>query len=162
PRGRLYSTAGGLGALVVAIASPVDALAGFLLTAHMVQHLLLLAVAPPLLLLGAPARVILGGLPRSVARDALGPFLGSRSLLRLQRAISRPLVGVVALGAATWTWHVPRAYDLALRSPALHQLEHACFFFAALLFWWPVLHARRPRWSLILCLLLVDMQNTAL
>jgi cytochrome c oxidase assembly factor CtaG len=149
PRGRLYATAGGLGALVLAIASPVDALARFLLSAHMVQHLLLLTVAPPLLLYGAPAR-------------ALGPFLVGSGLLRLGRAMSRPLGGVVALSAATWGWHLPRGYELALRSPAWHQVEHACFFGAAMLFWWPVVEARRPRWSLLPCLLLVDAQNTAL
>jgi cytochrome c oxidase assembly factor CtaG/ferredoxin len=162
PHERLYATAGGLGALVLAIASPIDALAGFLLSAHMVQHLLLLVVAPPLLLRGAPARVLLRGLPRSWAREGLGPFLTSRGLVGLQRALTRPLVGAVALAAAIWAWHVPRAYELALRSPSLHALEHACFFGAALLFWWPVARARKPRWSLVPCLLLVDVQNTAL
>ncbi len=57
---------------------------------------------------------------------------------------------------------MPRAYELALRSPAWHRVEHACFFGAALLFWWPVVRARRPRWALIPCLLLADLQNTAL
>src|SRR5258706_15501863 len=92
PPGRLYATVGGLGALVLAIASPVDALAGFLLSAHMVQHLFLLAVAPPLLLLGAPTRVLLRALPPAVARDPLV----SRGLLRVQHVMT-PLVGVVAL-----------------------------------------------------------------
>ena len=161
-RARLYATSGGLAALVLAIASPLDALAGFLLTAHMVQHLLLLVVAPSLLLLGAPARALLAGLPPSVAREALGPFLASAGLSRVQRILSRPLLGVGALVVATWGWHLPRGYELALRSPLFHRLEHACFFGAALLFWWPVAHARRPRWALVPCLVLVDIQNTAL
>ncbi|MCU1281510.1 MAG: 4Fe-4S ferredoxin, iron-sulfur binding domain protein, partial [bacterium] len=163
PPARLYAFFGGLGALALAIASPIDALARFLLSVHMVQHLLLLAVAPPLLWLGAPTRVLWRGLPRALMREAVAPFLASPSLLRLERALDRPLVGVAALTAATWGWHVPAAYELALRAPQWHQLEHASFLGAALLFWRPVVaSARRPRWGIVPCLLLADMQNTAL
>ncbi len=160
---RLYTFAAGLGTLVVAVASPIDGLAAFLLTAHMVQHLLLLAAAPPLLLLAAPARALLRGLPLAVSREALGPFLAWPALARLRRALARPVVGVLALSAAIWVWHVPAAYELALRAPAWHRVEHACFFGTASLFWAPVVaSARRPRWALIPCLLLADLQNTAL
>ena len=162
-RWRLYAFAAGLGTLVLSVASPIDGLASFLLTAHMVQHLLLLAAAPPLLLLAAPARALLRGLPRSVSRDALGPFLAWPALARLGRTLARPVVGVLALSAAIWVWHVPAAYELALRAPAWHRVEHASFFGAALLFWAPVVaSARRPRWAVIPCLLLADLQNTAL
>jgi cytochrome c oxidase assembly factor CtaG/ferredoxin len=162
PAWRLQAFAGGLGALALAVASPLDAFARFLLTAHMLQHLLLLAIAPPLLLLGAPARALLRGLPRALAREALGPFLAAPALARIGRALALPLVGVLVLTATTWGWHAPRAYELALRSPAWHQLEHASFFGAALLFWRPVVDARRLRWELVPCLLLADLQNTAL
>ncbi len=162
PPSRLYAFIGGVVALTLAIASPVDALAGFLLSAHMVQHLLLLIVAPPLLLAGAPARALLRGLPAPLGRTALGPFLASPALARIERALERPLVGVVVLTAATWIWHTPPAYELALRSPAWHPLEHASFFGAALVFWRPVLRARRVGWALVPCLLLADLQNTDL
>jgi cytochrome c oxidase assembly factor CtaG/polyferredoxin len=162
PIARLAAMAGGLGALVLAIASPIDALAGFLLSAHMVQHLLLLVVAPPLLLLAAPERVLLHGLPPSLLREAVAPFFGSRTLAHVGRFLTRPAVGVAAMIAATAGWHLPPSYQLALRSPSVHHLEHASFLVAALLFWWPLLHARRPRWSLIPCLLLADAQNTVL
>ncbi len=162
PISRLVAMAAGLAALVLAIASPIDALAGFLLSAHMVQHLLLLVIAPPLLWLAAPERVLLQGLPPSLLRDTLAPFFGSRTLVRVGRVLTRPAVGVAAMIAATTGWHLPPAYELALRSPTVHHLEHASFFAAALLFWWPLLHARRPRWSLIPCLLLADAQNTVL
>ncbi len=161
PPARLYAFAGGLGALALALTSPVDALAGLLLTAHMVQHLLLLAAAPPLLLLGAPARALLRGLPPAVARG-LGPFLAAPRLASLARGLDQPLAGVTILTATTWIWHAPPAYELALRSPAWHQLEHGCFFGAALIFWRPVVGARRPRWAIVPCLLLADLQNTAL
>jgi cytochrome c oxidase assembly factor CtaG/ferredoxin len=162
-RWRLCTFAAGIGTLVIALASPIDGLASFLLTAHMVQHLLLLAAAPPLLWLGAPARALLRGLPLSLSRGALGPFLAWSALSRVRRTLARPIVGVLALSAAIWIWHLPAAYELALRAPAWHRVEHACFFGAASLFWAPVLaSARRPRWALIPCLLLADLQNTAL
>src|SRR6266566_8132035 len=78
--GRLASFAGGLFAIVLALESPVDAFGVLLLQAHMVQHLLLTMVAPPLLLLGQPVLPLLRGLPRWVFKDALGPFLSSREL----------------------------------------------------------------------------------
>ena len=162
PATRLGAMVAGLAALVVAVASPIDTFARFLLSAHMVQHLLLLAIAPPLLLLGAPERALVRGLPPSLLRELLAPLFASRVLLRVGRALTQPLAGVAVLVAATWAWHWPPAYERALRSPSLHAIEHACFFGAALLFWWPVVHARRPRWSLLPCLLFVDVQNSAL
>src|SRR5580700_8425373 len=136
--GRLAVFAGGLLAILFALESPVDAFGGLLLQAHMIQHLLLIMVAPPLLLLGQPVLPLLRGLPRSVFKDALGPFLASRELRQLGRAIVNPIVTWFALSAAIVVWHLPRFYDLALRSSAWHQAEHACFFWSAVLFWWPV------------------------
>jgi cytochrome c oxidase assembly factor CtaG len=162
PPARLGATAAGLGALLLAIASPLDALAGWLLIAHMVQHLLLLVVAPPLLLFGLPGRALLAGLPRAFVREGLAPILGSRAFRGLERALHRPLWGVALLTLTTWAWHLPRAYELALRVPVWHRVEHACFFGAALWFWWPVMRARNPRWLIVPCLLLADLQNTAL
>src|SRR5262249_35968530 len=119
---RLYATAGGFGALVLAIASPVDALAGFLLTRHLVEHLLLLPGAPPLLLVGQRGRALLAGLPRTPLREGLAPLLGWPPLGRLARRLGQPLVGVALLTVATWAWHVPRAYELALRAPTWHRV----------------------------------------
>jgi cytochrome c oxidase assembly factor CtaG len=162
PATRLAAMAAGLGALIVAIASPIDTFARFLLSAHMVQHVVLLAIAPPLLWLGAPERALVRGLPPSLLRELLAPLFASRRLARAGRALTQPLVAAVLVVAVMWAWHWPPAYDRALRSPALHGLEHACFFGAALLFWWPVVHARRPRWSLLPLILFVDVQNSAL
>lgn len=78
-QGRLASFAGGLLAVLVALASPVDAFGGLLLSAHMIQHLLLLMVAPPLLLLGQPVVPLLRGLPRWIFKDSLGPFLACQN-----------------------------------------------------------------------------------
>ena len=75
PIWRLKSFLGGLLTIWLAIGSPLDRWSGILLSAHMVQHLLLLSVAPPLLLLGSPIMPLLRGLPRSFAHDGVGPFL---------------------------------------------------------------------------------------
>ena len=77
PPWRAWCFLGGLFSLWIAIASPLDTLDGLLLVAHMTQHLILMSVVPPLLLLGAPAVPLLRGLPRSVLRDGLGPFFRS-------------------------------------------------------------------------------------
>jgi len=164
---RLTAYLGGLTALFVALASPLDAFGNLLLEAHMVQHLLLIMVAPPLILLGQPILPILRGLPRRVLKDGLGPFFSWQGLRRVGRALTHPVTGWLSMTAAIVFWHSPRWYELGLKSPAWHAIEHACFFYAALLFWWPVIqvwpsHAQWPRWMMIPYLVLADIVNTAL
>jgi cytochrome c oxidase assembly factor CtaG len=111
--------------LLIALASPLEALAeGYLFSAHMLQHMLLL-LAPPLLLLGLPSAWV-----RAVLRlPAIGPVV--RALTH--PAVAWPLATLTLLG-----WHVPGAYQAALRSLPLHQAEHLSFLATAGLFWWPV------------------------
>lgn len=135
--------AGGLAALVVALVSPLDALAEALFAAHMVQHLVLMLVAAPLLVLGAPLVPALWALRRG-RRHALGRWWRqARSLRAAWAALSQP--GVVwALYAATlWLWHVPVLYQAALASAPIHALEHLTLLASALLFWWTALHPGR-------------------
>ena len=148
PAWRLWAFIGGLAATWVAIASPLDAFSGLLLSAHMVQHLLLLSVAPLLLLLGAPLLPLLRGLPRKFARDGVGPFLVWPALRRAAQRLTHPVTCWIVMAITLCAWHVPSAFDLALRSPAWHKAEHACFLGAALLFWWPVVcpFPSRPQW----------------
>ena len=165
--GRLAAFAGGLLSVLVALESPVDTFGGLLLEAHMIQHLLLIMVAPPLLLLGQPVLPLLRGLPRAVFKDALGPFLSWRELRQLGRAMVHPIVSWLALAAVVTVWHLPRLYELGLHSQAWHQTEHACFFWSAVLFWWPVIgvwpsHPVWPRWAMIPYLVLADLVNTGL
>src|ERR1700749_4814628 len=87
---RLWCFLGGLVSLWIAIASPLDTMDGLLLVAHMTQHLILMSVVPPLLLLGAPAVPLLRGLPRSVLLDGLAPFLRMPALHRLGRFLTHP------------------------------------------------------------------------
>jgi cytochrome c oxidase assembly factor CtaG/ferredoxin len=164
---RLASFLSGIAAISLAVSSPLDAFADLLLTAHMVQHLLLLMVAPPLILYGAPYLPILRGLPERVLKHGLGPFLASPELQWLGRRLTHPLVCWLAFTITSLTWHAPKFYELALRSPFWHEVEHLCFLGAALLFWWPVIQpppsrAQWPRWAIIPYLFLADFQNTAL
>src|SRR5579862_4019127 len=117
PIWRALAFIGGLVSFWVAIASPLDAFSGFLLSAHMVQHLLLMSVAPPLILLGAPLLPLLRGLPRKFTRDGVGPFLVWPALRRAGHALTHPSSCWIVMAVTLCAWHVPAAFDLALRSP---------------------------------------------
>jgi cytochrome c oxidase assembly factor CtaG/ferredoxin len=167
PAWRLGVFLSGLAALWVAIASPLDTFSGLLLSAHMVQHLMLMLVAPPLILLGAPVLPLLRGLPRKFAHDGVGPFLSWPALRRFGDLLMHPVVCWLAMAVSLCAWHVPAAFELALRSPAWHKVEHACFFGTSLLFWWHVVRPfpSRPHWPLWtapLYLVAADLVNTAL
>jgi len=157
----------GLFSLWVALASPMDVFNGFVLTAHMLQHMLLMMVSPPLILLGEPLIPIVRGLPRFAAREFAGPFLNWPLASRVGRTLTNPICALLLMGVAMFAWHTPALYELALRSPAWHQVEHACFFLTSLIFWWPVVQpwpsqSQWPRWAMVPYLLVADLQNTAL
>jgi cytochrome c oxidase assembly factor CtaG len=165
--GQLASFLLGECGLLLAIASPLDTFASFLLSVHMIQHLLLIAVVPPLILLGQPVLPMLRGLPRTVFKEGLGPFLSAPELRWLGNAITRPLVCWFAGASATVVWHFPWLYELGLQSQSWHRVEHACFFFGSLLFWWPVIEVwptkrHTSRWLMIPYLLLADVVNSVL
>jgi putative membrane protein len=167
PTWRLAMFTAGIAALFIAIASPLEELDDLLLQIHMTQHLLLMIVAPPLLLAGAPAIALVRGLPPRVAKAIVGPILRSSIVRRLFTGLTEPLVCWIAFVAATWGWHLPATFQLALRSDGWHVVEHACFFTTALMFWYPVVQpwpsaARWPRWAMLPYLLLADGQNTVL
>src|SRR6185295_1940169 len=157
----------GLTGIFLAVSSPLDAFANLLLTAHMIQHLLLMMVAPPLLLFSDPFLPLLRGLPTKVSKHGFGPFLAWKTLSSLGRRLTHPIVCWVAFVSATIGWHLPPMYELALHSQAIHAVEHAFFLATGILFWWPVIQpwpsrAQWPRWTMIPYLFLADFQNTAL
>jgi putative membrane protein len=165
PPWRLWCFLGGLSSIWIALASPIDSLDDVLLTAHMAQHLILMSVAPPLLLLGAPAVPLLRGLPRWFLRPVLGPLFRAPWLHRAFRVVTYPVFAFMAMNLAYAGWHVPFAYELALRSEAWHSVEHACFFWTSLLFWFPVIQpwpsvSRWSRWNLVPYLVGADLVNT--
>jgi cytochrome c oxidase assembly factor CtaG len=157
----------GLLVLFLALASPLDALAELLLQVHMIQHLVLMMVVPPLLWLGAPVLPLFHGLPRPVVKRGVGPLLAWPPLRRLGHYLTHPLLCWLAFAVSTLAWHLPTFYELALRSARWHEVQHGCFLGTGLLFWWPVIQPwpsrpRWPRWTMVLYLLLADLQNTAL
>jgi cytochrome c oxidase assembly factor CtaG/ferredoxin len=167
PFWRLFCMLGALLTLWIAIASPLDTLSGMLLVVHMTQHLLLMSVAPPLFALSAPQVPLLRALPRSWVREGLGPFFTLAPMHALERLLKSRLFAWVAMNLAFVAWHVPAAYDLALRHPQLHEVEHACFFLTSLLFWWPIVEPwpvvyKGSRWLMLPYLMSADIVNTAL
>ncbi len=141
---RLTAYLAGVGVLLFALLSGVDALGEQLFTAHMVQHELLMMAAAPLLLLGAPFPVGLWGLPAGLRR-ALAPALGPKGRpRRLLALLGAPRTAWILYVGSLWLWHAPAAYDAALRWAWVHDLEHLSFTLTALLFWW-VVTAAAPR-----------------
>jgi putative membrane protein len=121
--------------LVVALLSPLDAVADALFSVHMVQHLLLTAVAAPLLALAGTGRRAVACLPRAAARH-VGRALGRGAVLgRLWRWVTRPFPVAGLHLVALWAWHVPVLYEAALEHEALHVMEHASFLGTAMLLW---------------------------
>ena len=164
---RLWAFLGGLLALFLALESPLDTFDSLFLSAHMAQHLLLMMIAPPLLLLGQPTLPILRGLPKAFAKEALGPFLTWHPLRRFSEFLTAMPVTWLLFALSTVLWHMPAFYELALRSPTWHDVEHASFLWTGILFWWPLIRqgpgkSRWPEWAAIPYLLFSDIVNTAL
>ena len=130
---------GGLLVVLAALVSPIDHIAGELFFVHMVQHFLLIIVAPPMLLLGAPFIPVLRGMRRDLRREVVGPAIRSAWVRRPLRFIAHPLIAWPLYVGTLLLWHAPPAYDAALRNEAVHLLEHAAFAGTALLWWWNVI-----------------------
>src|SRR5438105_2464632 len=134
--GRLALFACGLLAVLAALISPIDVLGQQLMLMHMVQHILLLDIAPILMILG---------LTKVLLRPA------TRRLQRIERRaglLAHPAFAVIAYAGLMWLWHIPAMYDLALRHAAIHALEHVCFAAAGTLYWWHLLSPIRSRMRL--------------
>ena len=155
-----------LATMLLALSSPVDTLAERWLSAHMVQHMLLMVVVAPLLWMGAPVAPLLVGVPRTI-RGVVLAFTNGRVGRPLTRWLVHPGVGWCAFALSFWVWHVPALYDLATESDLWHHVEHACFLVSALLFWRPVIlawpaRAIWPRWTMIPYLALAMFQSLPL
>lgn len=136
-RGQAACLGAGLLALAWALLSPLDTVGAVLFSAHMLQHMVLMLVAAPLLALGRPGYTLLWALPLRVRRG-LARVWQARGLRPWLRVLGSPLVLLALHTAAVWAWHLPALYNAALASNAVHALEHACFLGTALLFWWRV------------------------
>lgn len=134
PVRRTLAFAAGLVAVLAALASPLAWRAETLLSAHMLQHLLLTLVAAPLVVLGAPLSLALQAL-RERPRARLARAIRSRP----GRIVTHPLVAWTAFAATLLATHLTGLYDLAVRNAAVHGIEHVAYIATALLFWLPVL-----------------------
>jgi putative membrane protein len=144
----------GLLTLTLAIDSPVDAYATTLFWVHMVQHILLMMVAPPLLLLGRPWPRIVRPFPLALRRPVARAVLVGEPLSPIRRAVewlASPWPAFALFNGMLLAWHLPWLYDLTLKDGPVHDLEHALFFGSALLFWVHLLPSPRPRLSALGC-----------
>src|SRR5215831_6418487 len=152
----------GLISIWVALASPIAVWDQASLTGHMIQHLLLMTFAAPLILLSEPAMLLLQGLPRRFVRSIICPLFRWRPVQQLGRLLAQPALCWLAAVGALVIWHVPAAFTLGMQSKAWHTIEHASFLGTGFLFWWPVVRpwpgtSRRPDWSIILYLFLATL-----
>lgn len=136
---RATSFLSGLFLIWAAIAPPLAMLDHQLLTAHMVQHLLLMSFASPLLWLGAPLKPLQHGLPRRFAEVVVTPLARSALSRQLLKALRHPAVCWLAATVTLIGWHIPAAFALGMQSETWHGMEQATFLATGLFFWWPVI-----------------------
>ena len=151
----------GLLCIWLAVASPLAALDHELLTIHMVQHLLLMTLAPPLIWFGAPMNALLHGVPQGF-RNVMRHCFRSPPIQRLGRAIAHPAVCWLAAAATLVGWHVPSLFALGMRSGLWHTIEQVSFLASGLLFWWPVIQPGKgasngSEWPILLYLFLATL-----
>ena len=140
PWWRTASYLAGVAVLLLAIESPLDAVAEHHFSMHMVQHELLMMFAVPLILLGAPTTPILRGLPRGVRKRLVRPVARRAAAYLAYRAATHPLAAIGAFTAIMWAWHLaPGWYDAALEHDLIHDAQHISFIAAAGLLWWNVI-----------------------
>jgi putative membrane protein len=157
----------GLFSLWAAAGSPLAALDHRFLTAHMMQHLLLMTAAAPLILLGAPLVTLLHGLPQGFLHCLRVPSLRSALARWFGSVVAHPVSCWLAGAGAVIGWHIPALFELGMRSAGWHAIEDACFITAGLLFWWPVVRpwpcvATWPRWAVPVYLFLATLPCDAL
>ncbi|MDP8971111.1 MAG: cytochrome c oxidase assembly protein, partial [Actinomycetota bacterium] len=141
---QLGSFAAGMATLVLALASPLAALSSALFAAHMVQHLLLMVVAAPLLVCGRPGIPVMLALPVRTRR-AVRRATSTPSIRAVSAWASHPVVVWLLAAVVLWAWHLPSLYQLALANDGVHAAEHASFLLTAALLWWLVVTRHRPR-----------------
>lgn len=158
---RILSFFVGIVLLWLALSSPLASSVHRFLAAHMVQHLLLMTIAPALLLMADPWKVLQAAMPSSLA-CAAGNFSHVPPLPWLGAFLTNPVLCWLASTAALVGWHIPGIFSRSFESPALHHFEQCSFVFAGLLFWWPVIQpwparCSWPRWLLLVYLFLATL-----
>lgn len=143
-RTALYFT--GLALLVISIESPIDRLAEHYLSFHMFQHELLMTLAVPIILLGAPTTPTLRGMPRWLRLGVIRPLARRRSVRVAYGWLTQPVVAIGAMTVVLWSWHIaPGWYDASVRNAFVHDLQHISLAATATLFWWNVIDPKPRR-----------------
>jgi putative membrane protein len=148
----------GLFFIWIATVSPLAELDRTMLTAHMIQHLLLMTLAPPLFLLGAPTKQLAYGQSPRFLWPISRP-LRSAAMRRLVSALTHPAFCWLAAAGTLIVWHIPSMFMLGLSSQLWHGIEQASFLVTGLLFWWPIVRPspKWPEWSMLLYLFLATL-----
>ena len=159
---RAASFLSGLLLIWLAVGSPLAGLDMELLTAHMIQHLLLMTLAPPLILLGSPSEPFLNALPLDFRRRFVDRLSRQDWLRRFATVLLQPAVCWLASAATLVVWHIPGLFALAMHSQSLHVFEQLTFLASGLLFWWPVVRyttgvATQSGWLVLLYLFLATI-----
>jgi cytochrome c oxidase assembly factor CtaG len=144
PRVRSLAFYGALAAVAVALDSGIDRYDTVLFSVHMVQHLLLTLVAAPLFALSAPITLLLRLSSPATRRRWILPVLHGRVL----RTLSFPVVSWLIFAAVMWGTHFSPIFDRSLEDPVIHDVEHALYLGAALLFWWPAIGLDPSPWRM--------------
>ncbi len=130
----------GLGFVVIALCSPLDSLGSDYFFIHMIQHQLLMMLAPPFILLGAPTTPVLLALPSALRRNVVRPLVRNRAVRAVYGVVTHPFVAWSLFNLSMWTWHfIPGAYDAATTHSGIHFFEHLTMAWGALLFWWTII-----------------------
>ena len=152
----------GLVLIWMAVASPFSSADAHSLTAHMVQHLVLISLAPPLIWLAEPVRLLSFGLPSRLTEVVVLPVARWRPIQRFGQLLGHPVVCWLAATTALVAWHVPALLMLSVHSTGWRAIAHASFLAGGLLFWWPVVRpwpssSTEPSWSIVLYLFLATL-----
>ena len=157
----------GIGITVIALCSPLDAFADHLFWVHMIQHMLVMMVAAPLILIGLPLFPVLRGFPKVLRTYLVVPLAQWKLYRKFLNFLVKPPVAIALYVLTTWMWHHPFLYDLALHDTLWHFMEHGLFFWAAVLFWWNIidplpLKCKWPKPLRLIVIALAAIQNSAL
>jgi putative membrane protein len=136
--------ASGSAVIALALLSPLDAWSERLLSAHMIQHELLMLVAAPLVAMSAPLIALLWLLPPTARRRTM-MSVRHPTVDAAWASLMAPATVWLLHAAALWIWHVPALYAAAVASEPIHAVQHLCFFGTSVMFWWGIAHGRYGR-----------------
>ena len=146
-RGRAVLFYSGLGAVFLALQTPLDVIAGHMFSIHQVQHLLLRGVAPMLLMLALPSGPLLAGVPKSIRSWIVAPMMRNNGVQSFFSFLTRPLVCTTVYVTSLYFWQLPAYHNAALINTTLHYVMHISMLASGMLFFWNLFNAASPPWG---------------